>query len=321
MLVVAAYFLIANLRSEMARQREMVFSIPSSESITRIKLSDHKFDLNLQFKEGNWIVNGDFIANPEAIDALFRVLTRVQAASPVPMAVNDSLVKEIREEGLLVEVFSKRRRLKSYKLLSTSTYNLNDVAVLRGSKVAYRLHLPNFDGDIAELFKTNPAYWQSNQFAVPSFAAIDAVEVEIPQDLENSFRIDIEKGGLRLFALFYGVSAIQFDTVRVERYLQSLTNLSYREVVTNFSAQDKAAVLYSEPDFIITVIIKGGKKYQLKVFPIPIDEYIDEFGRPVRFDLNRLYVSQSEDNSLYIVNYIDFHPALRNLSFFNPIFK
>lgn len=321
LLAVAAYFLISNIGAEKAREREMVFSVQSLEDITKIVLSDNNSDLILEQLDGKWVVIGDFVANPDAVDALFRVLTRVQATSPVPMAVNDSIVREVRKEGLLVEVFSKRKRLKSYRVFSTSTFNLNAIGLLMGSKVAYKLHLPNFDGNIVELFKTNPVYWQSNQFAVPSLGAIDAVEVEIPQDLENSFRIDVDKEAFRLFALYYGVSAKQFDTLRVERYLQSLLNLSYREVVTNLSAQEKAAVIYSEPDFIITINIKDGKKYQLKIFPIPIDEYIDELGRPVRFDLNRLYASQSEDSSIYIVNYIDVHTALRNLSFFNPIFN
>jgi hypothetical protein len=322
LLLISAYFFISNINYDSRRAKEHDFSVQEISQITKIVISDGSKSVSLNLNDGNWFVNDDFVADANAIEALLRVVTRIQPGAPVPLSVNDSLVETINEQGLHVELFAKRKVIKSYKVLSTSTLNLNGVGVLRGSKTAYQLELPNYEGDIVELFITNLNYWQSNQLALPALAAINAVEVEIPEDQENSFRIDIlNDDQLRLFALFYGVSASNFDTSKVEGFLTGFSKITYNEVVTDFSPQEKMAILYFEPDFIYTLYLKNGEKHQIKVFPIPVEEYLDELGRPVKFDLNRLYLSQSNDESLYIVNYLDLHKLLRNISYFNPNFK
>jgi hypothetical protein len=322
LLLTAGYFFVSNINYDSHREKEHDFSVQETFQVSKIIISDGSKSVSLDLNDGNWFVNDDFVADDDAVEALLRVIKRIQPAAPVPLSVNDSLVEIINEQGLQVELFAKRKLIRSYRVLSTFTLNLNGIGLLRGSKVAYQLELPNYEGDIVELFRADLTYWQSNQLALPALATINAVEVEIPEDQESSFRIDIlNDNQLRLFALYYGVNASSFDTSKVEIFLSDLSKVTYNEMVTQFSPQEKKAILHSKPDFIYTLYLKNGEKHQIKVFPIPVDEYIDELGRTVQFDFNRLYLSQSNDEAIYIVNYLDFHKLLRNISYFNPNFK
>jgi hypothetical protein len=281
-------------------------------------ISDSNASISISWNKDSWFVNNEFIASPDAVDALLRVLMRIQATSPVPSAVNDSLSNAINTNGTHIEVYSNRRVVKNYKILNTSISGLKSVGLIKNAKVAYRLELPNFEGDITSLFKLNAAYWRTNQITLPAFSSINAIEVEIPQDQENSYRIDfLSSNNLRLFALFYGVQVEEFDSNNLQKFIDHFKLITYIEVLTDLSKEGKAAIIFSEPDFIYTIYHTSGQKLQIKVFPIPVEEYLDEFGRPVRFDLNRLYLTLSSENVVYVVSYIDFHPLLRNISHFN----
>jgi type II secretory pathway pseudopilin PulG len=318
LLIIAGAILLQNVISQSRRAKENDFSLASLQSITQIVISDQQTSISIAWKDNAWIVNNDFVANSDAVDALLRVLTRLQATSPVPMSVSDSILNAINTTGTKIEVFSNRREVKSFKVLSTSTLGMKSVGLMKNAKVAYRIELPNFEGEIVSLFKLNPAYWQSNHISIPAFSSINAIEVEIPQDQENSFRIDfLGNNEVRLFALFYGVQVDEFDSNSLHRFLDHFKSITYNELLTNLSKEERAAIDYSEPDFIYTIYHNSGQKLQIKVFPIPVEEYLDELGRPVHFDLNRLYLTISNNNAVYVVSYIDFHPLLRNISHFN----
>jgi biopolymer transport protein ExbD len=95
-----------------------------------------------------------------------------------------------------------------------------------------------------------------------------------------------------------------------------LSDLSYERLLNKSSAEEKAAIVLSQPEQIFTITLTNRNKIVLKTYPIPIDEYRDEFGRTVKFDLNRLYISFNNDAIIAIANYVAFDPVLKDLSSF-----
>lgn len=324
LLIVAGYVFLANVIKKARVERESVFSVENTSQITSIKIKakGESKSIRLEKLNGHWQIDSNHRANDKAVQALFRVISRIKTSSPVPISVNDSLVVEINKKGVAIDLFDGNKIVKSYKLISTSTMNLKNIGLLNGSKNAYRLELPSFDGSIADLFIPDRSYWISNQLSVPDVSSISAIEVEIPNNIDQSFRIDIvDDGNYRLFSVYQGSMAVRFDTTKVVSFIQGFVGIKFSEIDSKTSGDQEHQIITSTPDIIYTFFKDDGSKYQIKTFPIPVDEYIDDLGRMVNYDLNRLYVYQSNDTSLYIVNYLDFYHLIRNISFFDPNFK
>jgi hypothetical protein len=317
LLAVSAYFLISSIVSNASITSQKVFSVSNIQDITRIQIDEFENSIVLErLDQHNWTVNGSFTANRKAVETLLLVLNRIQSAGPVPLFANDSLASVLNRSSINVDVFAKHWVMKSFKLMPTTISSMHIVGLLRGANSVQKLEIPAANIDLISVFSSSVASWRTNQILLPSINSINAIEVEIPSKQELSFRVDIlEDESLRLFNLQNGITISQFDSLKVREFLSQFENISYSQIVT-ISPEERAAIIYSEPDYIYTIYTKQGKNHQVKIFPIPVQERLDEFGRPIRYDLNRLYLTHSNDQEVYIVSYIDIHILLQNISDF-----
>lgn len=317
LLAVAGSLLVNNIITRNRTDREMGFAFSQVQSITSIVIEHGNTHLLLQKgSSDSWLLNGDTPASTDAVNTLFRVISRLQLAGPVPISSKDSLLSIVRTDGLSVQFFSGRKLVRAYRLAYTTFLNQQTIGLMARSNKVYRIELPGYEGSIVDLFKTAAEYWIGKHITMPALSSIHAVEVEVPHDPEQSFRIDItDSGEFRVFHIYSGMEIDGVNSTRVQQFLTNLTQAPYVGIAS-LSKEEMAAIVYSEPDFIYNVFTKDGKNYFLKVFPIPVDEYTDEFGRPVNVDLDRVYLTVSASNQLFIANYINLHQLLRNISSF-----
>lgn len=284
------------------------FSAENMENITSIRLSTSANSLTLN-KEGNrWLVNGEVEVEGELFNDVYRALSHMSATAPVPLSVNDSLVAVAQGQGVEVSLYAGKKRIKQYSVIHTQTMQLGDVGVMHKSKTAYRLTLPALEGSTFELLRADPEYWIPNRIALIPAHQIEWVEVELPEDLDNSFRIDRTDSGYRLFNIYNGTFVTQFDTVKVDRFMQSISWVEYTEVQT--------LSLPVSPDYIITIQDNRGSVHKLKIYPIPVEPYEDELGRTVYYDANHLLITHQDDGQSYMVRFMDLFPFMRSLSYF-----
>lgn len=286
------------------------FALEDLNSISDIEISSLNGTLSLSKQGGDWFVNDSFKAYPPAVEALQRVLLRLTPVAPIPLAVNDSLLQQARVNGLQVTIRSGRKVVKEYSILSTTVFNLGDIGVMSGAETAYRLTLPNFEGRIVPLFRVDELYWKLNQINLTPFHEIASVEVEQPNAIEKSFRIDIVESRYQLYDIYKGSFVAHFDSLKVERFLQSLSFIEYKEFLGN----DNIPQMLTQPDYILSIRSSHGDVHKLKILPIPIEPYTDELGRMVKYDPNNVYLQT--DKRVYLVRYMDIYPLLRDLLYF-----
>lgn len=320
-LAISGYYFLTNLSSSTLSQRDIAFAVTEPERITSIQLNSGTSSLLLTKTDGGWVVNSSYPAREEAVDALVAVVTRLRVASPIPLAVSDSLSREIKNQGVRVRVMARERVVREYSLHSTQTLGLQTIGMLKGARSGYQLTLPNYRGDIINLFNLSNSHWRTQQLGIGSIDQLAQMDVEVPGNPEQSYQVSIlPKGVVSLTDLYRNMPAQGFDTARLFTVLEGLTALSYDFPLYTLDPQQRGAIIMSEPDYIFTFRYTNGQQEQMKIFPIPVDEYLDEFGRPIRKDLNNIYVSQPNDSSLYQAKYLYFHAVLREMSFFNPNF-
>lgn len=314
LLFVAGYFLVSNVLENRTHNKETGFALDDTDRIAKISITQATEQVILQRTGTGWLVNNQSPAGNDVVNALLRVISRLQTGGPAPISKNDILIGNAQQSGTKVEIFSSRGLILRYWITSDQQANLPNVGYIEGAKRAYQLDLPNYDGVISRLFKTAPEYWIGNLIPMPNFEAINAVQVEVPSELEQSYRIDIpEPGQYRLYHIFSGAELEGFDAGRINQFVSRLTQIQYADIPT-MSEAERAEVVFSEPDFIYTIFTRNSDKYELKVYPVRVEEYMDELGRPVNVDLNKVYVTVSGSKQIFIVNYIDLHEVMLGLA-------
>ena len=321
LLIVAGIFLGKNKRAGTLNPAETNFSYTNTDRITSVIISDSQGSISLMYNGNEWILNGDGMADNVPINALLFALSNVRVASPILLSLQDSIRQELIINGRSVKVFSGKRPIKEFSMLETHAKERGVVGMLRKAKKPYRLELTGYDGNIYNIFSTNPSHWLSKRIAIPDLQNLSAVEVEIPSKPEMSYRIDKADGKtIKLFNLLQGKYYRQFDTLKVLNVLQNLHSLRYKEKVSGFTANEMKSVLSVPPDFVFIIYPTSGEPIIMKVIPIPIEGQIDDLGRPVTYDPNTLYINIGSKPDLYKISYIDCFPILKEISHFNPNF-
>jgi len=316
LLCVAIYFFIFHYKSGTINPASRRFSTTDTASISRIVLSSDSVSITLVRTDKGWLLDNSFTTRTEAIKALMNVLLLIDIKSPLPNVVSDSLSELLSSKGINVEVYKGENKLKGFSILSTKTLGLGTIGKVENHRKAFTLQLPGFKGDLASLFVLDPDYWKSNRLFIADIDQISRIDVEIPNNPEKSFSVSLDEKGIRLKATYFDRYIDQFDTSRVVGFVMGLSGLSYEKLLSKSSLEDRAAIVLSQPDQIFTITLINKKKLVLKTYPIPVDEYRDEFGRTVKFDLNRLYISFNDDAIIAIATYMVFDPVLKDLSSF-----
>ncbi len=292
------------------------FAVADTSKITTITMSSDSMSISLNRIDKVWMLNNSFLIRDDAVKALMNVLTCIGAGSPVPNAVSDSLTALVTSKGIKVEIYNGEKIEKKYTILSTETLNLGTIGKLNNSRIAFTLQIPGFKGDISSLFVLDPDYWKSNRLFIADVRQIARIDVEIPNNPEKSFSVSLDEKGIQLKATYYDRYIERFDTTGVENFIMGLAGLTFERFLSKSSIEERAAIILSQPEQIFTITLTNNKRLVLKTFPIPVDEYRDEFGRTVKFDLNRLYISFNNDAILAIATYMVFDPVLKDLSSF-----
>jgi hypothetical protein len=322
MLLAAAYFTFIKSNDSSLRSSETLFAVADTGSVTRIDITSNGQGVSLVRTQDGWLVNDNSMAHQQTVRALLTILDRVNAISPVPFSIADSLREEFAANGRLVTIFSGNKRLRQFQIVHTELLELGTIGQLKGARTAHRVEAPQAGLDIIHYFSLDPAHWIDSRLRFTSIASLFAIEVELPANPENSFRIDLQKPDEpRLIALYFSHQSVSYDTSYMMRYLTGMENVIAEARRVDLSAEALGEIHFAEPDFIISLYGVDGKIDKYNFIPIPVDEYMDELGRPVHFDLNRMYLSAQGDKQVYEIKFINFAPILKDISYFRPKFK
>lgn len=313
---IAIYLFVFHYGSGTNNPSNNKFALSDTSEITSIYIGNDSIEIHLSRTNQGWMLNDNIKAREDAIRALLNVVTKIETGTPIPRMVNDSLCEVLKSKGTKVIFQKGKKMLKSFTLHFSKTLNLGTIGMLSGSELAFTLQIPTFNGDIASLFVLDPDYWKSNRLFIADISQIATIDVEIPDAPEKSFAVIFDNLGIHLKATYFDRNIEKFDTASLANFVLCLTDLSFENLLSKSSTEERAAIVMSQPIQIFTITLKNNIHLVLKTYPIPVDEYRDEFGRTVKFDLNRLYISFNNDAIIAIANYTAFDPVLKDLSSF-----
>lgn len=288
------------------------FTIKSMEQVTSIELSAQNETIVLVKDGQKWFLNGEEEVDVQKFEEMQRALLHMATNAPVPLRVNDSLTTVARADGVRVCLKYRKKSVKEFSLYHTGIMELGDVGVAKDAQTVYRISLPALDRTIPSLFNPQKEYWISNQISLMPAHLVEWVQVEQPEDLDKSFRIDKTPQGFQLFDIYNGVFVTPLDTLKVQRFVTALAGFEFVDAIR----LDEDNPIPLSPDFIITIGGDDTQNIVLRIHSIPVEPYSDELGRVISRDPNHLLVTIEGQSTVYRVRFMDIYGMMRELAYF-----
>lgn len=286
------------------------FAVKNEESIKKIEFKSDKGVVNLEKKNGIWVMNGAGAARKDAVKVLLKTLTNIEIKSPVEKERLNNILSDNGIETVQVRISSSLKQLKKYTVYKVSS-NLYGNIMTKGKKESsYINHLPGYSGDIGVFYNTRLNYWKPHILFDYNIGDISSVELIKGDDPINSYTISRNESGSFILRGVDGEALKSSDPVQVTRYISYFHNIGFEKFVEPESGILTEKILQSPTLYTIRVKNVQGDVKVVKIYPVLHEGSLTEI------DKNYAYASVSGENELVLVKYFALDPIIKNLDYF-----
>ncbi|MCK5857098.1 MAG: hypothetical protein KAG64_06380 [Bacteroidales bacterium] len=308
------------------------FVIYDTSTVQRIFLADKKNNtVDLQRKNGTWVLNGDEKPIIENIDILLKTMHSIEVLNPLAKSAYNNGITQLASNSVKVEIYQSKYRIniggvKLFKHIVKSRVfyvggpTANNMGTLMKSEdddELYITHIPGFRGYLTERFKANTSDWLSHEVFSYSIMDIQRLSVEYPHKPHESYQI-INEGNrsFKIIQLMNNLEVTSFDTLRVLEELAAFTIINYESLLDKLSDSRIDSIKQDLPARIVTVESKLGAKRKLTMYYRPNFEKKESMnGKVFDFDMDRLYAFVDNKRDVVSVQYFVIDNISRPLSF------
>ena len=313
------------------------YHIEDTTSITKIFLADKENNEVTLIREADssWTVNGEYAASQPLVDLLLETLNTMRIRQQVNKNAIPNAIKDIAAHGIKVEVyqnkpfinwFGGRLKLFTHERLTTTYYVGRETQDMmasfmyrKGDDVPYIIHIPGFRGFLTPRFVTDPLKWRSHTIVDLNVKDIERVELEIPEQEQESFAIVRDGEGFAMEMLQSHQRVNGFDTARVAQMLSAFTWLNFDEFASIVPNSFADSCVSGTPRTILRITDTKGNQNEVKTY-IKYNNPDDFKAMPDPemyevFDLNRLYAIVNQKDTV-LIQYFVFDNILQPASYF-----
>lgn len=284
------------------------FSIENIDDVNQIYFADRlNNEVTLIKKNNSWMVDEKYPVREEAIELLFSTLEKMKIKYPVSESMHNSVIKELATQGVKLELYGGDNSLMKTIYIGGETADfLGTYMMIEGSKKAYVMHLPGFNGFLSPRFnidgrKVTNQIWRSRKIFKESM--IDSLRIEFHDEPTKNFFLSIKES-----LIIYGNNQKQkIDSNSIKNYLKLINNINCEGYVNDLKSRD--SILTSKALHTFTIYYSDKTSVKLNTFRKKWRHktYITE--TQSQYDVDRLYGYNGSDFML-IQNYA-----------FNPVFN
>lgn len=313
------------------------YHIEDISSITKLYLADKENNEVTLIREvdSTWTVDGTYLASQPMVDLLLETLNTMRIRQQVNKNAIPNAIKDIAAHGIKVEVYQRvpfinwfggKLKLFTHERLTTTYYVGRETQDMmasfmfrKGDEVPYIIHIPGFRGFLTPRFVTEPLKWRSHTIVDLNVRDIERIELEIPEQQEESFAIVRDGEGFAMEMLQSHQKVNGFDTARVAQMLSSFTWLNFDEFAAIVPNTFADSCVSGVPRTILRIIDTKGNQSEVKTY-IKYNNPDDIKAMPdpemyETFDLNRLYAIVNQKDTVLIQYYV-FDNILQPASYF-----
>lgn len=333
-LAAVAVILVMQNRGGTLRSEVGEFAIDDTASVTKIYMADMQGNEVLLKEEnpGKWSLNDSMKARAEGVELLLSTMQKLAVKAPVSKSSYNTVIKRLAATSVKVEIYQVVPRINLFNLLKlfphekrTMVYyvgtptpdNMGSFMLKEGSDTPFVVYIPGFKGYVSARFTAFVSDWRDHTIFAKKPAQIRSIQVEFPQEPEESFRIDkYSDQDLSLIQPTTDKVFDAFDTTRVIDFINAYRNIRFEMSFENITQRHQDSIMSQTPVNIIELTDNEGITTIVKTYRrANIVQQEDLEGNLLPYDVNRLYAWLEDEKELVIIQYFVFDPITRPLSF------
>jgi hypothetical protein len=309
LLAVSAYFIISR-RSGTIREELKDFAVEDTASVTKIFLADkfgHACTLTKK-SSGNWMVNGKYRANPEAINILLLTMKNIDVRSPAGKAAYNTIMKEIAAKGTKVEIYEHDKLAKTYYVGGATMDMLGTYMYLENSSVPFIMYIPGFEGYLTTRYIVMEEEWKLKSVFDVSIEDISSVIAEDLKNPANSIMITKKPDGDFVLQEYFEKKPVAgAEQSKIQNYMSGFTAVSY-EAAIRANNKEIDSVKAFGAFRRLTVTDKNKNTTVVTMYRKPTSaqsEQMNEFRseEAANYDYDRMYAQINNDPGFVIIQY------------------
>lgn len=319
--VATVYFLQGN---DNRPKDDSLFKVERINDVEKIFLANLKGNrITLEKNGDHWLVNGVFRARPEAVEILLETIKRVEVDYPVANSAKENIIKDIATQHTKVEVYDKNDNIvRSYFVGGPIHDHTGTYMFMENGSRPYVCHIRGFNGYLTIRYFTELEEWRDRVIVDYKPKEIKTVKVEYFEDKPKlqSFELTvIDKDSFLVNNIKTGdqIQAVDKDAAR--QFLTFFKNLGVEGFENDFPKKD--SILNTDPFCEITITDRNGDVNTNTFYLMDLTQRsklrFDDRGRPLKYDLDRLYASVNKAKDFAVIQVFVFGKLLQSYTNFD----
>lgn len=265
------------------------------------------------------------MARMDAISTLLLTMKKVDIKEPVGKKAQDNVVKQMAADAVRCEIYQDGKLTKAYYVGSqtqdmTGTYMiLMDLETMKPSAKPFVTYIPGFEGFLTTRYFTQEKLWRDRTIMTYVPSDIKSVKLEVPDRPELGWQLDVKGNNDYSITMLGDKKAVSnIDPLTVKQYLSYFQQVDFESLDMAMTKKEVDSTLKSQPINILTVTDNKGKTNKISFFARKNkhEDSIDEKGKPVKFDLDRMNALLANTNDFVMVQYYIFGKMMPPADYF-----
>ncbi|WP_320052770.1 hypothetical protein [uncultured Acetobacteroides sp.] len=292
------------------------FAVKDAKALTRIVIEKDTATVVLEKHKGVWVVNGKGEVRPMMIQRLLYFLENVEVKMPLPRKVQVVAAKALDEEGYTITAEANGVVATKFTVAEFPNSNIGTIGVLDGKTKMYLLQIPGSNYSPASTLSADPVDWHQNLLLSLMPSDIVSIMVDNMAKPQCSFKLFRgTDGNFHLYDIYKQQEVSDLSAEQIDFYLSLYGELGFKQLLKMNDFELRTLVL-SEPEAMITISSVDGKTEVFKLYLMPIGDDYDAYGRPLKYDRDKLYVVFDGDKQVVVAKWVDYDILLRDVHFF-----
>ena len=335
LIVITIILLVFKNRVNTLEEKFSNFAVDDTATITKVFLAD-KDNMTVTLTKqspGKWMINDEFNASKDAIDMLLKTVMSIEVKEPVSKAGTPEVIRLLATNSVKVEIYQKVYRINLFGKIRlfphekiTKTYyvgcptqnNMGTYMLIEGAETPYITHIFGFNGFLTSRYSTQVKDWRDHAIFSLKYNQIKSVSIRISDDRANSFTATKKSPrDFEVICLNDNKAVTAYDTLKIMELFSSFEDVRFEALVNDMEQLKKDSIMASQPYIVVLLEESGGQKHQLTTYlRLAPPDAIDQEGKAVIYDRDRLYALINNNKDLAIIQFYVFDMIFKPLSYY-----
>jgi hypothetical protein len=238
-----------------------LFRLADPKTVDKVTFERIGGNVELQFSNSRWRVNGVHEADADLIDVLFATVAQVVPKREVASRLRDSIASQVLQSGIKVSFFTGAAIQKEFYVFGqgegSQTYFLD-----RENKVPYVMAIPGYKVYVAGIFEQDSSTWRDKRIFSFNWRNFNELSAEFPRDTKQNFTVAMTG---RYFSI---VGETNIDTTALNNYLDAISLIRADAFYKQGASPKADSVSQSSPIMVIRVKDVASQTFTLQLFEI-----------------------------------------------------